>query len=121
MTARTYEFVQLDVTTRTKRPVCPPAYALRTRLLCLRDAFVEQRDELQVARVIPQPVQVRVVLDLVSPERASAANHSLQQIESRVIFSEMTVDARNVVYCYRVFLLDGLSPRRPVFRPVLLT
>jgi hypothetical protein len=71
--------------------------------------------------MISQAIQIGVVLDPVFPEPSPVANNPLQQIKSRVAFSQATINARDVVQRDRVFLLDGFSSPRPIVRPVLLT
>src|SRR6266404_9338897 len=105
-----------------RRPGSRDARGFRSAFLGLRKTFVQQCDKLPVARMISQPVQIRVVLDPVFPElSAAAAKDSIQQVKSRVEFSQATVNARDVVYADRVFLLDGLTSRCPLFRPVLFS
>jgi len=70
--------------------------------------FVQQRDQLWIARMISQPIKIGVVFDPVFPELSvAAANNSIEQVKSRVEFSQATINARYVVYADRVFLLDG--------------
>jgi regulator of RNase E activity RraA len=72
--------------------------------------------------MISQPIEIGVVFDPVFPELSvAAANDSIEQVKSRVEFSQATINARDVVYADRVFLLDGLSSRCPLFRPVLFS
>lgn len=67
------------------------------RILGPRKTLVQQSDERRPTRMISHAIQVRVVLDPVSPELSSVANDSLQQVKSRVAFSEVTVNTGNVV------------------------